>query len=35
MADEKLLNVTHYQRNANQNYKEVLPHTIIKKIYKQ
>ena len=26
-AHEKLLNITNYQRNANQNYNEVLPHT--------
>ena len=31
MANEKMLNITHYQRNANQNYKEVSTHTIIKK----
>ena len=24
---EKMLNITNYQRNANQNYNEVLPHT--------
>ena len=24
---EKMLNIIHYQRNANQNYNEVLPHT--------
>ena len=35
MANEKLLNVTRYQRDANQNYTEVSPHTIIQKIYKQ
>ena len=23
---EKMLNITHYQRNANQNHNEVLPH---------
>ena len=26
-AHEKMLNITHYQRNANQNYNEVSPHT--------
>ena len=26
-AHEKMLNVTNYYRNANQNYKEVSPHT--------
>ena len=26
-AQEKMLNITNYQRNANQNYNEVLPHT--------
>ena len=25
-AHEKMLNITNYQRNANQNYNEVLPH---------
>ena len=25
-AHEKMLNITDYQRNANQNYYEVLPH---------
>ena len=24
---KKMLNITHYQRNANQNYNEVSPHT--------
>ena len=24
---ENILNITHYQRNANQNYNEILPHT--------
>ena len=24
---EKMLNITNYQRNANQNYNEVSPHT--------
>ena len=26
-ADEKMVNISNYQRNANQNYNEVLPHT--------
>ena len=26
-AHEKVLNITNYQRNANQNYNEVSPHT--------
>ena len=26
-AHEKILNMTSYQRNANQNYNEVMPHT--------
>ena len=26
-ALEKMLNITNYQRNANQNYNEVSPHT--------
>ena len=38
-AHEKLLNITNYQRNANQNYNEVSPHTgqngHHQKIYKQ
>ena len=38
-ADEKLLNITNYQRNTNQNYNEVSPHTSSnghhQKIYKQ
>ena len=38
-AHEKMLNITNYQSNANQNYNEVLPHTgqngHHKKIYKQ
>ena len=25
-AQEKMLNITNYQRNANQNYNEVSPH---------
>ena len=25
-AHEKMLNITNYQRNANQNYSEVTPH---------
>ena len=25
---EKMLNITNYQGNANQNYNEVLPHTV-------
>ena len=36
---EKMLNITNYQRNANQNYNEVSPHTgqngYHQKIYKQ
>ena len=24
---EKMLNITHYWRNANQNYREISPHT--------
>ena len=42
MADkpmEKMLNLTYYQTNANQNYNDVLPHTgqnaHYQKIYKQ
>ena len=35
---EKMFNITNYQRNANENYDEVSPHTsqraIIKKIHK-
>ena len=27
MAHEKMLNITNYQRNANQNYNELLSHT--------
>ena len=38
-AREKLLNITNYQRNANQNYSEISPHTSQnghhQKIYKQ
>ena len=38
-AHEKMLNVTNYQRNADQNYNEVSPHTgqngLRQKIYKQ
>ena len=38
-AHEKMLNITDYQRNANQNYNEVSPHTgengHHQKIYKQ
>ena len=26
-AHEKMLNITNYERNANQNYNEVPPHT--------
>ena len=26
-AHEKMLNITNHQRNANQNYNKVLPHT--------
>jgi len=26
-AQEKMLNITNYSRNANQNYNEVSPHT--------
>ena len=26
-AHEKMFNITNYQRNANQNYNEVSPHT--------
>ena len=36
---EKMLNITHYERNANQNCSEILPHTSrnshYQKIYKQ
>ena len=36
---EKMLNITHYERNANQNCSEILPHTsrnsYYQKIYKQ
>ena len=36
---EKKLNITYYQRNANQNYNKVSPHTgqngYDKKVYKQ
>ena len=38
-AHEKMLNLTNYQRNANQNYNEVASHTSqknhLQKIYKQ
>ena len=38
-AHEKMLNITNYERNANQNYNEVPPHTsqndLHYKIYKQ
>ena len=38
-ADEKMLNITNYQRTANQNYIEILPHTSQnghhQKIYRQ
>ena len=38
-AHEKMLNITNYQRNANQNYSEVSPHTgqngHHQKVYKQ
>ena len=38
-AHEKMLNITNYQRNANQNYNEVSPHTgqngHHQKVYKQ
>ena len=38
-AHEKTLNITNYQRNENQNYNEVSPHTSQngnhQKIYKQ
>ena len=26
-AHEKMLNIAHYERNANQNYSEISPHT--------
>ena len=26
-AHEKMVNITNYQRNANQNYNELLPHS--------
>ena len=36
---EKMLNITHYQRNANQNHNEISPHTSqnshYQKVYKQ
>ena len=36
---EKMLNIAYYQRNANQNYNEILPHTgqndHHQKVYKQ
>ena len=36
---EKMLNIAHYYRNANQNYKEISPHTgqngHHQKVYKQ
>ena len=28
-AQEKMLNITNYQRNANQNYNEISPHTTL------
>ena len=38
-ANEKMLNITNYQRNANQNYNEVPPHKgqidHHKEVYKQ
>ena len=38
-TQEKILNITNYHRNANQNYNEISPHTgqngQNKKIYKQ
>ena len=38
-ACEKMFNVANYQRNANQNYNEILPHTgqngHHQKVYKQ
>ena len=38
-AHEKMLNITNYQRNANQNYNEASPHTgqngHHQKVYKQ
>ena len=37
-AHEKMLNVTNYQRNTDQNYNEVTPHTsqnVHQKVYKQ
>ena len=38
-AHEKMLNITNYQRDANQNYNEVSPHTgpdgHYQEIYKQ
>ena len=37
-AHEKMLNVTNYQRNTDQNYNEVSPHTsqnVHQKVYKQ
>ena len=27
MAHEKMLNITNYERNTNQNFKELSPHT--------
>ena len=39
ITDEEMLNITHYQRNANQNYNEVPSHTgqndCYPKVYKQ
>ena len=38
-AQEKMLNITSYQRNANQNYNEISPHisqsSHYQKVYKQ
>ena len=33
-AHEKILNITNYERNANQNY-EVSPHTVRRAIFKK
>ena len=39
MANKKMLNITHYKRNANQNYNEISPRTSQngphQKVYKQ
>ena len=39
LTHEKILNIAHYQRNANQNYNEISPHTgqngLYQKVYKQ